>query len=223
MNVQLQSTANVATNGIKNVVYGPPKIGKTRLIATAPAPVIISTEKGLLSLRKFNIPYIDVSTVAELANAYNWLRSPQSNQFATFGFDSISDLGEVVLGDNKKKTKDGRKAHGDTIDTVMQIFRDFRDVPNKNVYFVAKEQQYIGANNMPCTRPLMPNASLTSQLPYMFDGVYHYEFVRFTDGNLYEALRTRSDQQTLAGDRSGTLAEYEPPNLAQIYAKIAKG
>lgn len=221
--INIQSTANVRTDGIKAIVYGPAKIGKTRLCATAVNPFIVSTERGLLSLRKENIPYVEVSNIPELANVYNWLRSPLSAQFQTVCFDSISDLGEVVLGDEKKKSKDGRKAYGNTNETVMQIFRDFRDMPGRNVYFVAKEQQFSGANNLNCVRPTMPDAYLTQQLPYMFDVIAHMGQVRFQDGSTHVGLHTQSTEQVVAGDRSGTLAEWEPPNLAYIFDKIARG
>jgi hypothetical protein len=223
MSVQVKYTDQASSVLPKVVVYGRPKIGKTRLTATAPVPLIISTEKGTLSLRKEHVPFIEVSTIAELANAYTFLRSPQSDQYRTFTFDSISDLGEVVLGDEKKRNRDARKAYGNLQDTLMQIFRDFRDIPDKNVYFIAKEEQFTAANNMECVRPSMPGKYLTQQLPYMFDGIFHYTQLRFSDGIVRDALHTKSDMQTFAGDRSGTLDEWEPPNLAYIFDKIAKG
>jgi hypothetical protein len=219
---QIRNTRDVHTNGIKIVVYGRPKIGKTRLTATAPKPLIVSTEKGLLSLRKEAIPYIQVDNIAELANAYTWLRSPAADKYATFSFDSISDLAEVVLGGEKAGTKDGRKAYGNTNDKVMQVFRDFRDISGKNVYFIAKEEEFFSANGLPCVRPIMPDKYLTMQLPYMFDGIFQYTQVSY-EGKVYDVLKTKSDMQTFAGDRSGTLDELEQPNLAQIFAKIAKG
>lgn len=220
--VQLQSTRNIKANNLKVVVYGPAKIGKTRLAINAPSPVVISTEKGLLSLRKENIPYVQVDNLKELADAYNWMTgSNEAKQFKTFVFDSISDLGEVVLGHEKKTNRNGQKAYGNTNDTVMQIFRDFRDI-DKHVYFVAKEMQFQGANNMQCVRPTMPDAYLTGQLPYMFDCILHYEHI-LHEGNWYPALRCKSSEQVTAGDRSGTLDEFEEPHLTKLFSKIARG
>lgn len=223
MSVQVRSTNTVRSDGIKTVVYGPAKIGKTRLAITAPKPFIISTEKGLLSLRKENLPYVEVSNLAELVNVYNYIKSPQGQQFSTYQFDSISDLGEIVLGDNKKKTRNGQKAYGETNETIMAIFRDFRDLPGKHVMFIAKEMQYQGANNMQCVRPTMPDAYLTGQLPYMFDLIAHMGHVQFPDGSWHLGLNCHPSEQVTAGDRSGTLDAWEPPNLAYIFDKIAKG
>lgn len=222
MSVVLQSTRNIKANNLKVVIYGPAKIGKTRLAINAPSPVVISTEKGLLSLRKENIPYIQVDDLKELAEAYTWAtKSNESRQFRTFIFDSISDLGEVVLGHEKKNNRNGQKAYGNTNDTVMQIFRDFRDI-DKHVCFIAKEMQYSGANNMQCVRPTMPDAYLTGQLPYMFDCILHYEHL-LHESNWWQVLRCKASEQVTAGDRSGTLDEFEEPHLGKLFQKIAKG
>jgi hypothetical protein len=216
------NTRDVHTNGIKVVVYGRPKIGKTRLCATAPKPLIISTEKGLLSLRKEAMPYVQPKDMTELGNIYTWLRTPAADKYETFCFDSISDLGEFVLSDEKKKTKNGQQAYGKLNEKVMDVFRDFRDIPGKNVYFIAKEQEFMSASGLACVQPIMPDKYLTMQLPYMFDGIFQYTQISY-EGRVYDVLKTKADMQTFAGDRSGTLDEFEKPNLAQIFAKIAKG
>ena len=222
MSIVLQSTRNIKVNNLKLVVYGPAKIGKTRLAINAPNPVVISTEKGLLSLRKENIPYIQVDDLKELADAYNWMtKSSEAKQFKTFFFDSISDLGEVVLGHEKKTNRNGQKAYGNTNDTIMQIFRDFRDI-DKHVIFIAKEMLYQGANNLQCVPPTMPDQYLTGQLPYMFDGILHYENLLY-NGAWYQVLRCKQNEQVTAGDRSGTLDEFEEPHLGKLFNKIAKG
>ena len=55
-----------AMDGVKVVVYGQSGVGKTSLATTAEAPLILSAEKGLLSVRRFAIPFIDISTYNEL-------------------------------------------------------------------------------------------------------------------------------------------------------------
>ena len=51
------TTTNQAAqlHGVKALVYGPSGAGKTTLCATAPAPIIISAEAGLLSLLLFGL------------------------------------------------------------------------------------------------------------------------------------------------------------------------
>lgn len=218
--MQIQSTANVAVNGAKIVIYGQPKIGKTTLCATAPSPLILSFEKGLLSLRRHNLPYIEINSIAELANILVWLRTDaKSKQFQTICFDSISDCAETVLSEEKRSTRDGRKAYGNTNDRIMDIFRDYRDLP-RNVYFTAKEEPKQAGE---VTRPWMPDRFLTTQLPYMFDTIVRMMPLRLNDGSSIRALRCQGDFETYAGDRSGNLVEWEEPNLSKLFAKITKG
>lgn len=56
MAVKLTTSKQAAlVHGVKCIVYGRAGIGKTMLVATAPAPFLISAESGLLSLREQNI------------------------------------------------------------------------------------------------------------------------------------------------------------------------
>ena len=58
MAISLRNTRDVGTAGVKVLVYGHAGAGKTSLIRTAPNPVILSAEAGLLSLSDLDIPYI---------------------------------------------------------------------------------------------------------------------------------------------------------------------
>lgn len=224
MSFKVENTAHIARNGfVKFVVYGPPKIGKTTLAATWPNTMIISTERGLLSLRKFNVPYIQVDDVATLREAGEWIySSAEAKRYRNLLFDSASDIGEVVLSERKKKFADGRKAYGEAHDEIMSFWRAFRDVPDKNVCFIAKEV-WEEKGPYQFVRPSMPSAYLTQQLPYMFDGIFRMSFVAGADGVQYRGLRCHADPYTTAGDRSGTLAEWEPPDLSLLVNKMLKG
>ncbi len=74
MAISLKSTGAVASNGVKLLVYGAAGAGKTTLIRTLPAPVIMSAEAGLLALHGADIPYIEIATMAGLGEALTWLR-----------------------------------------------------------------------------------------------------------------------------------------------------
>ena len=52
MAINLKTTREVASDGVKVLVYGGSGSGKTTLIGTLPDPVIISAEAGLLRDRK---------------------------------------------------------------------------------------------------------------------------------------------------------------------------
>lgn len=227
MAIKLQSTSNITSQqGVKAIVYGGAGSGKTVLCSTAPSPVILSAEAGLLSLKKFNLPYIQINNYKDLEEAYNWvMKSNESKQFHTICLDSLTEIAEVVLADLKTKTKDPRKAYGEVQDQVLSLLRDFRDMPQKHVYFSAKQERMKDeATGTFIYGPMMPGTKLPQQLPFFFDEVFQL-FV-YQDPQTKEeirALRTKKDFQYEAKDRSGNLEIWEPPNLSQIFDKIMKG
>lgn len=224
--IVLRSTSAVSANGIKVLVYGNSGTGKTRLMATVPSPVILSAESGLLSLRKFNLPYIEIHNMGELSQAFQWIMgSNEARQFATICVDSASEIGEVCLKGELSTNKDGRKAYGEFGTKMISAIRDFRDIPGKNVVITAKQEwAKDDSNGMMMFAPSMPGSKVGPAIPYYFDEVFQQ--CVFSDPQTKERkewLRTRADAQNIAKDRSGALAEWEAPNLSAIFAKIIGG
>lgn len=209
--------------GIKAVVYGKAKVGKTRLGVTAPRPFFISAENGLLSLREWpQTPAYKVDNLASLIEIYNWcMRSNEVRQFDTIVLDSVSEIAETCLTAEKRKTRDGRAAYGAANDAMMQMLRDFRDFAHKHVLIIAKEEyDKDEATGLFTYRPSMPGRQLTQQLPYIYDLILQLcVFQDQTTGTKSAWLRTQSDMQNLAGDRSGRLDPWEAPNLTNIFNK----
>lgn len=220
------STQNVGTEqGVKCLCYGGAGVGKTTLCATAPRPIILSAEAGLLSLRKHNLPFISINTFAELEECYNWvMKSKEAANFDTICLDSISEIGEVVLADLKLKNKDPRKAYGEAQEQMLGLIRSFRDMPRKHVYFTAKmEKVKDEGTNLMLYFPMMPGNKLPQQVPYFFDEIFQLDVFKDPQGQPFRALRTQRDNQFEAKDRSGNLDFWEPPNLAHIFEKIMRG
>lgn len=227
MAIRLLSTREAAlAHGIKAMVYGKAGIGKTRLCATAPAPVIISAESGLLSLREYDIPVIPINTVDDLVEAHLWLtQSAEARQYATACIDSLSEIGEVVLNNAKKKVNDNRQAYGELIEKMTDTIRAYRDIQGKHVLMTAKmERNKDEQTGMMLFSPSMPGAKLSQQLPYFFDEVFHLDIGTATDQQgkhyTYRFLRTAADYQYDAKDRSGALDAIEKPDFHHIITKI---
>lgn len=218
----LQSTASVTNHGVKVLVYGRAGTGKTTLAATVPAPVILSAESGLLSLRRYNLPFWDIRSIHDLRNALSWATtSAEARQFATIYIDSISEISEVILAHEKKNNKDPRKAYGEVLTQTVDLVRQFRDIPGRHVVVSAKEEATKDeASGMIMLGPSMPGSKLGQQLPYFFDEVFRLFIARDGNGQPMRALRTRPDFQADAKDRSGALDELEPPDLSHVFRKI---
>lgn len=212
-----------ASSGVKVIVYGPSGVGKTSLCATAPRPLIVSVESGLLSLRKVDLPVIQVSSIDGLTEVYNWAaRSHEAQYFDTLCLDSLSEIAEVVLTNAKKNLKDPRQAYGDLIDRMALIIRCFRDLPQKHVYMAAKMEWVKDEATGICRfQPMMPGQKLGPQLPYLFDEVFRMGVNKTPQGQEYRFLQTKLDMQYEAKDRSGSLDAMEAPDLGNIIRKIS--
>lgn len=222
MAIQLRSTAAVASDGVKVCVYGAAGTGKTTLIATLPNPIILSAEGGLLSLHGADIPYIVVDTMDRLREAYTWLReSKEAAQYESVALDSISEVAEVVLAAEMKKSKDGRAAYGEMNTTMADMIRAFRDLPGKHVYMSAKLEKSQDETGRLLYNPSMPGKTLTQQLPYFFDELLALRVERDADGKTQRALMCDSDGLWQAKDRSGWLDPWMPPDLGAIINRIS--
>lgn len=211
-----------ADSGVKVLVHGRAGSGKTPLCTTAPTPIIISVEAGLLSVRNVSFPVIEIDTIADLDEAYKFCAySPQARQFETVCLDSITEIADVCLATEKSRNKDPRKAYGEMQDQVLLRMRWFRDLKGKHVYFSAKQGWVKDEmNGTMLYGPMMPGQKLGPALPYMFDEVFSLEVARGTDGQSWNYLRTQRDPGYECRDRSGTLDPIEEPDLTKIFNKI---
>lgn len=227
MAVRIEYTNNLNTkDGIKCVVYGRSGVGKTRACVTAPFPIILSAEKGLRSIDKFAVPYLDCSTWAGLNDAFTWaLNSNETKKYHTICLDSLSEIAEVILNREMEGKVDPRKAYLKTQNQINAVMRKFRDLPQKHVYFIAKELILTETSGMQTIRrhlPNMPSDKLQQAVPYFFDGVFNMFVGTTTTGQKFEAFRTSANAEYEGKDRTGTLAEIEPVNLNYIFNKMMK-
>ena len=224
MAIRILNTKDYAANGIKILVYGAPGAGKTRLCATCPRPLILSAESGLLSVRKEQLSYIPIASIDDLYEAYDFCTgSEEMIQYDTICLDSVSEIAEQVLSNEKGLSKDGRAAYGNLNERMNSLLRCFRDIPGKNVYFSAKMEYDKGADGVAMFRPSLPGKSLTQGIGYFFDEEFVLLAEKDKDGVVQRRLQTTGDNFYEAKDRSGSLALYEAPDLGAVIEKIAGG
>ena len=226
MAIVLKNTRDVHASGIKCLVYAHAGAGKTSLIPTLPAPVVLSAEGGLLSISGANIPFIEVCDMATLTEAYAWLSdSAEGKQFQSVALDSISEIAEVVLNAEKKRMVNGklvdpRQAYGAMQEQMTDLIRAFRDLPGRHVYMTAKLDKATDEQGRILYAPSMPGNKTGQQLPYFFDEVFALRVEKDAEGQPVRAIMTQSDGLWLAKDRSGKLDAWEAPDLGAIIAKI---
>lgn len=223
MALSIVSTKDASEDhGIKALIYGKAGAGKTSLAKTAPNPIILSAESGILSLRDVELPMIKIETVDDLSEAHEWLESSaDAKQFQTVFIDSISEIGETVLANAKRQVKDPRQAYGELIEKMTMLIRAFRDLSGFHVVMLAKQEPTKDEmTGVVLYGPSMPGAKLGNQLPYLFDEVFRLGIGKTQDGTLYRFFQTQPDFQYEAKDRSGVLDAMEMPDLSHIFNKI---
>lgn len=235
-NIEWSTTGKLAgSHGVKFLVYGNSGAGKTMLVPTAPKPLLISAENGLLSLTRqniervfgvntpgisYDIPVAKISTVQGLTDVFNWVSQPANKSaFSTICLDSISEIAEIVLKNALVQNKDGRMAYGDLAEQLLTLVRCFRDLDGINVYFSAKMGLCDHSNLF---GPSFPGKILDREIPYLFDEVFQLQVLANSDGTPARCLRTSPDATHNAKDRSGALdVRGEYPSLSNIIAKIS--
>ena len=222
MAINLTTTAQAASNGIKVLAHGPAGAGKTTACSTTEAPtVIISAEAGLLSLRHLDIPVIEVANLSDVQEAYVFVQtSADAKDFEWVCLDSISEIAEKVLSYEMAQTKDPRKAYGELQAQMMDLLRAFRDLP-RNIYMSCKQiREKDEGTGATLYVPSMPGAKLGQQIPYLFDEVFALRVEKDQEGSVSRWFQTGRDLQYEAKDRSGALDLFEPVNLEHIAKKI---
>lgn len=219
MAINIKSTKDIAKDhNVKCLTYGFSGVEKTRTLATAPTPLIISAEKGLLSLSDKDVSCIEITKAVEIDQIYNDLRGEWKGKFQTVCLDSLSEIAEVLLGkiQTEQQNKDGRKNYGELANAMLPMIRKFRDL-DMNVIFISKCKIVEDENTGTILWNLMiPGSVLPSQVPYMFDEVFCQQ--KNKDGVVF--IQTIGDATRHCKDRSGQLAKNEKPDYTAIFNKI---
>ena len=219
--------------GVKALGYGPPGCGKTPLVNSAPSPVMLVTEPGMLSRRGSTVPAWQADTPERIKEFFEWLKgSTESKKFDTVAVDSLSQLAETVLKQSLKDVKDGRAVYGDMSKKVMVYVEQLFFMPNKHVYLICKESQmeeivwdFSGPMPKQITYkkrvPFFPGLDLFTKVPHLYDEIIYINkgIVPGAPAGEHKYIRTSGDNSILARDRSGRLAEYEPHDLSALFAK----
>lgn len=221
MAINLKHTGDLKSDGVKLLVYGSSGAGKTYLCQTLPKPIVLSAESGLLPLREANLPYVEINSMEDLQEAYEWVtESKEAKGYKSVALDSISEIAEVVLSFEKKQFSDARQAYGAMQDQMGDLIRAFRDLPGKNVYMSAKVEKTQDEMGRILYYPGIPGNKFQQQLPYFFDEVLALRIEKDDEGNSQRALMCDGDGVWLAKDRSGKLEPWEAPDLGTLIEKI---
>lgn len=199
-----------SANGVKTGVYGPSGSGKTTLIATAPRPLIISGEKGLLSIKRYDTPAIECDGYGDLWDSLRWLEnSNEASGFDTISVDSVTHFAYDAIRHLKRTNKDPRKAYFALQEDLEELIARFVALKQKHILMLFKQGtvETVEGAKYGCA---MPSKNLANGMPYNFDEWWHLAVKTDPTTSASERfVRCISDFAYDAKDRSGVLMELE--------------
>lgn len=201
--------------GVKAVIYGPPGSGKTPILNTAPRPLLLACEPGLLSMRGSRIPTYLGYTVKDINDFFDWFfKSAEVKNFDTLGVDSTSQMADVYLQEALRTNKHGLKAYGEMATNTMAHLRGLYYTKEKHAYLIAKESSVDTFR-----KPWWPGKDLNINVPHLYDEILNLNIHNVPGMGQVKAFRCQPSIDTLARDRTGMLAEFEPPDFGALIRK----
>lgn len=207
--------------GAKALIFGPPGSAKTPLVSTAPRPLLLACEAGLLGMRGSQVPTYQAFTTDDIEGFFDWFfRSNESKQFDTLAIDSVSHIAEIYLQDILNgKSKSGNKLHGmaaygKMAEDVQKHMRRCYMVDQKHIYGIAKEQEVSSQK-----RPYFPGNVLNVELPHMFDFILHLSKHNVPGKGQLLSFQCNQSIDVLARNRTGNLDDFEPPHFGELIRK----
>lgn len=222
---QLRPASTFAQNyGFKAIAYGPPGEGKTPLIKTAPNPVMLVCEPGMLSMRDAtHVPAWEGYTPERCAEFFAWLRgSHEAKRYDTVCIDSFSQYAEIILKKMLSKHSHGLKAYGAMAEEVNETAHLLYYMPQKHMYLVCKET-VIDEDGTKKRKPYFPGQDLNVKIPHLFDSILHIARVPIPGFvKPMTAIRTLGTPSVMARIRTSKpdlFFEFEPPDLTALINK----
>lgn len=201
--------------GAKCIIYGPPGTGKTPVFNTAPRPVLLATEPGLLSMRNSEVPTWVAPNKARIDEFFKWFEhSSEAKNFDTLGIDSTSQICSIAL--DESRAKHGLQQYGEMAEYVMPYMKRLYFMPEKHLYLIAKEELTSDGKR----RPLFPGKFLPAEIPHLYDCVLRLAKVPIPQVGEQVAFQCNGTIDVIARNRVGNLDDFEPPHFGNLIQKI---
>lgn len=209
------------STGFKAVVYGAPGSAKTPLINTAPRPLVLICEPGMLSMRGSTVPAYEAYSGAKIDEFFEWwFKATETKNFDTLAIDSASQMADIYLQDALNgKSKSGNKVHGkaaygEMATETMKHLRPLFFQPHKHCYIICKQTVDDGIK-----KPYFPGQQLPTEVPHLYDAILHLGIHNVPQMGQVLSFQCKQSYDIVARDRSGRLNDYEPPDFSLLLRK----
>lgn len=129
------------------LIYGSSGVGKTYFGSTAPHPLFLSAEEGLLCLAEQGVNYVEIKTKQDLENIYFALKNDNLKdadgnviQCDTIVIDSLTEIQQVIINKITGGRQPTQREWGDFSGQMADILRKFKGL-DKHLIFICLENE----------------------------------------------------------------------------------
>lgn len=222
MSLDVKKTREIKASKFNALIYGNSGVGKTTLAGSLSVynPIVISLEAGLLSLKNFDVDYVEVDSSCRISSLRKILEEVKNSDYDTVFIDSLTEISEAMYDMAKAEYPDARNTmqrYGYCKELMIRFLKYTRDF-DKNVIYTALQKDDKDETGRRFHLPKLVGSVKEDAMAYM-DFVFALRVVE-KDGEKVRVLQTEEGDGFQAKDRSGELNSFEKPNLSEVIAKV---
>lgn len=184
---------------IKAAFAGPPGSGKTKLAATAPTPLILDAEGGLMSIADQNVPYVTITQTVELKQLLAVFNQDKENQKSVLGFapetivvDTLDEVQKIFV--RERLTKEGKETMaqqdwGWLKDRMIDFIRGLRNIEANVIFLFHTKDSHDEDSGVTYVKPGV-QGSVSDEIPAYVDVVGLLGIEEFTDVSGDKAIKS---------------------------------
>lgn len=219
---------------VRMMIYGSSGMGKTVFGATAPKPLFLAVEEGLLSLADKGVQYVKIKNLQDMRDILAALKANKLMgvdgkplEYETIVIDSLTEVQQVVIQNVTGGRQPSMNEWGQFADKMAEILKGFCSL-DKHIIFTCLESEKAAEDDdgKEYTR-FQPElfGKLAEKAQAMMDFVGRYYMKTSVVNDRPTQVRTLTftiNAKWKAKDRSGKMPQFADPDFSKLMTEFAK-